>query len=94
MAIRSNLTTLALEDMVASLLLEEMRWKKMEGSTKDSLMMRGWPIDRDKGKFSSRTSKSKGRSKSPFHSMKICWKCNKFEHYKMDCKSKVIEVST
>ena len=63
-AIWSNSTTLELEDLVASLLLEEMRMKNMEGSTKDALVVRGWPIDKDKGKLSSRKSKSKGRSKS------------------------------
>jgi hypothetical protein len=36
----------------------------MEGSTKDGLVVRGRPIDRDKGRFSSRNFKSKGRSKS------------------------------
>jgi hypothetical protein len=40
-AIGSNLTTLALEYMVASLLSEKMRRKNMEGSTKDALMARG-----------------------------------------------------
>jgi hypothetical protein len=57
MAIGSNLTTLVLEDVVASLLSEEMRWKNMEGSTKDALMVRGRLVDRDKGKFSGRKSK-------------------------------------
>jgi hypothetical protein len=66
MAIGSNSTTLVLEDVVASLLSEEMRRKNMEGSTKDALVVRGRPIDRDKGKFSGRKSKSKGRSKSLF----------------------------
>jgi hypothetical protein len=64
MAIGSNTTTLVLEDVVASLLSEEMRRKNMEGSTKDALVVRGRPIERDKGKFSGRNSKSKGRSKS------------------------------
>jgi hypothetical protein len=36
----------------------------MEGSTKDPLVVRGRLIDIDKGKFSSRKFKSKGRSKS------------------------------
>jgi hypothetical protein len=36
----------------------------MEGSTKDALVVRGRPIDRDKGRFSGRKFKSKGRSKS------------------------------
>jgi hypothetical protein len=59
-AIGSNSTTLALEDVVASPLSEEMRTKNMEGLTKDDLMVRGQPVDRDKGKFSDRKSKSKG----------------------------------
>jgi PBP1b-binding outer membrane lipoprotein LpoB len=64
MDIGSNTTTLALEDMVSSLLLEEMRRKNMEGLTKDALVVRGRLVDRDKGIFSSRNFKSKGRSKS------------------------------
>jgi hypothetical protein len=66
MAIGSNSTTLALEDMAASLLSEEMRRKNMEGLTKYALTVRGRLIDRDKGNFSGRNSK--GRSKSPVHS--------------------------
>jgi hypothetical protein len=53
MTIGSNTTTLTLEDMVASMLFEEMRQKNMEGSTKDALLVRGRLIDRGKGKFSS-----------------------------------------
>jgi hypothetical protein len=64
MAIGSNTTTLVLEDVVSSLLSEEMRRKNMEGSTKDALVVRGRPVDRDKGRFSGRKFKSKGRSKS------------------------------
>jgi hypothetical protein len=77
MAIGINTTTLALEDMVASLLSEEMRRKNMEGSTKDDLVVRGRPVERDKGKLSSRKSKSKGRSKSMAQSKRRCWKCGK-----------------
>jgi hypothetical protein len=40
-AIGSNTTTLKLEDVVASLLSEEMRRKNMEGLTKDALVVRG-----------------------------------------------------
>jgi hypothetical protein len=36
----------------------------MEGSTQYALVVRGQPVDRDKGKFSGRKSKSKGRYKS------------------------------
>jgi len=58
-----NSTTLALEDVVTSLLLEEMRRKNMKGLTKDPIVVRGRLVDRDKGKFSGRKSKSKGMSK-------------------------------
>jgi hypothetical protein len=54
----------------------------MEGSTKDALVVRGRLIDRDKGIFSSRNFKSKGRSKSPVQSTRRCWKCGKDGHYK------------
>jgi hypothetical protein len=45
MSIGSNTTTLALEDVVASLLLKEMRRKNMEGLTKYSLVVRGRLVD-------------------------------------------------
>jgi hypothetical protein len=67
-AIGSNTTTLALEDVVASMLWEEMRRKNTEGSNKDALVVRDRPIDRDKGRFSGRMFKSKGRSKSSVQS--------------------------
>jgi hypothetical protein len=88
MAIGSNTTTLVLEDMVASLLSEEMKRNNMEGSTEDALVVRGQPVDRDKGIFSDRKFNSKGRYKSPVQSTRRCWKCGKDEHYKKDCKSK------
>jgi hypothetical protein len=53
MAIRSNSTTLMLEDVVSSLISEEMRQKNMKGLTKDALMVRGRLVNRGKGKFSS-----------------------------------------
>jgi hypothetical protein len=56
----------------------------MEGSTIDDLVVRGRPVDRDKGKFSDRKSKSKGRYKSLVHSTRRCRKHAKDEHYKKD----------
>jgi hypothetical protein len=53
MAIGSNSTTLMLEDVVSSLISEEMRKKNMKGLTKDALMVRGRLVNRGKGKFSS-----------------------------------------
>jgi hypothetical protein len=94
MAIGSNSTTLALEYILSSLLLEEMRRKNMEGSTKDALVMRGRPVDRDKGKFSSRKSKLKSRSKSFIQSTRRCWKCDKVGNYKRDYKLKAMEFNT
>jgi hypothetical protein len=70
--IGSNTTTLALEDVVASLLSEEIRRKNMEGSTKDALVVRGRPVDRDKGRLSGRKFKSKGRSNSQVQSARKC----------------------
>jgi hypothetical protein len=89
----SNTTTLALKDVVAYLLSEEMRRKNMEGLTKATLVVRDQLVDRDKGKFSSRNSKFKSISKSHVQSTIICWKCGKVGHYKRDNKSKVMEVS-
>jgi hypothetical protein len=40
-AIGSNATTLSFIDVIASLLLEEMRWKNMEGYSADALFARG-----------------------------------------------------
>ena len=94
MTIVSNSTTLALEGVVASLLSKEMRRENMERSIYDALVVRGRPVDGDKGKFSGRKSKSKGISKSPVHSTRRCWKCGKVDHYKKDCKSRAMEVST
>jgi hypothetical protein len=63
-AIGINKTTLALEDVVSSLLSEEMRRNSMEGLTKDALVVRGQSINRDKGILFDINFKSKGRSKS------------------------------
>jgi len=43
----------------------------MEGLTKYALMVRGWSVDRDKGKFSGTKFKSKGISKSLVQSTRI-----------------------
>ena len=40
-AIGSNKTTLNIDDVVVYLPSKEMRWKNMEGSTKDALRVRG-----------------------------------------------------
>jgi hypothetical protein len=50
-AIGTNTTTLALEDVVASILSEEMGRKNMEGLTKYALVVRGQLVDKDKRKI-------------------------------------------
>jgi hypothetical protein len=40
-AIGSNTTNLSFDDVVSSLLSEEMRWKNMEGQSTDALFARG-----------------------------------------------------
>jgi hypothetical protein len=69
-AIVSNTTTLALEDVVVYLLSGEMRRKNMDGSTKDAMVVRGQSIDRDKGILLGRKYKLKGRSKSSVQLMR------------------------
>ena len=51
MFIGSNNTTLKLEYVVVEFLLEEMRWKNMEGSNPKALSVRGQSIIQKKGKL-------------------------------------------
>lgn len=94
-AIGINTTTLRIDDVLGSMLLEEMRRKNMEGSTHDALMVRGRLVKKVKGISSNAISKSRGRSKSrsksPFQLTRKCWKCGKERHYKRDYNLKGIE---
>jgi hypothetical protein len=83
--------TLKYEDVVSSLLSEEMGWKSMDSHSTNALFVRGRTQDRNFGKPSGWRSKSIGRSKSPGKYLRKCWKCAKTWHYKKDCKSKKVE---
>jgi hypothetical protein len=88
-AIVSNTTSLKFDEVLLSLLLEEMRWKNMEGHSTDTLFTRGHSQERNRSKFSSGRSNSKGRSKYLRNFVKVCWICGKEGHYKKQWSSKV-----
>jgi hypothetical protein len=79
-AIGINTTSLKFDEVVSSLLLEEMRWKNMEGQSTDALFARGRSQERNRSKSSSGRSNSKGRSKSLRKFVKVCWRCGKEGH--------------
>jgi hypothetical protein len=76
-AIGINTTTLKFDEVVSSLLSEEMRQKNMEGQSTDELFARGRPHERNRSKSSSGRCESKGISKSPRNFLKVCWRCGK-----------------
>jgi hypothetical protein len=65
-------STLKYEDVVASLLSEEMRQKRMDGHSTDALFVRGHTQDRNPGNPLGWRSKYTGRSKSPGKSLRKC----------------------
>jgi hypothetical protein len=79
------------EDVVASLLSEEMRWKSMDGHSTYSLFVRGRTQERNPGESSRGRSKSTTRSKSPEKYLRKCWKCGKIGHYKKYCTSMKVD---
>jgi hypothetical protein len=90
-AIGSNTTTLSFDDVVSSLLSEEMRRKNMEGQSTNALFARGCSHDRNRSKSSNGRSKSKGISKTLGKFVKVCWRCGKKGHFKKQCRSKSVE---
>jgi hypothetical protein len=76
-AIGSNTTSFNFDEVVSSLLSEEMRQKNMEGQITDALFARGCSQERNRSKSSSGRSKSKGRSESSRNFVKVCWRCGK-----------------
>ena len=64
MAISSTSSVLKLEDVVASLLSEEMRQKSFEDPTKDALSVRGRSLEKNKNKSGDRQWRSRGKTKS------------------------------
>jgi hypothetical protein len=88
-AIGSNTTSLKFDEVASSLLSEEMRRRNKEGQSTYALFVRERSQERNRSRFSSGRSKSKGRSKSLEKFVKVCWRCGKEGHYKKQCRSKV-----
>jgi hypothetical protein len=90
-AIGSNTIPLKFDEVVLSLLSEEMRWKNMEGQSTDALFARGRSQERNRSKSSSGRSKSKGRSKSVEKFVKVFWRCGNEGNYKNQCRSMILK---
>ena len=87
MAIRRTSIFLKMEDVVGSLLSEEMR-RKVSLNAKDAFSVHGRPKESGKNekKHSYSKSKNKGRSKSLGKSKAIYWNCDKCGHFHKDYK--------
>jgi hypothetical protein len=88
-AIGSNTISLKFDEVVSSLLSEEMGRKNMEEQSTYALFAIRLPHERNIYKSSSGRYNSKGRSKSLRKFVKLCWRCGKQGHYKKQCISKV-----
>ena len=80
----STKSTLKFEDIVSSLLSEEMRIKSMENHSTDALSVRSGHT-KERGKSTGGRSKSLGN-----HLKRLCWKCGKLGHFKKNCRSKSV----
>jgi hypothetical protein len=69
-----------------------MMQKSMESFPKYVLFIRGCPY-KNKNKSFGGTYKSRGRFEYLGQSIRRCWKCGKFGHYKKDCISKKVDKS-
>jgi hypothetical protein len=84
MANGSTIKTLVLDEVMATLLSKEVRWKDFE-STNEALAICG--ISKEKGKKREKgRSKFYGRHKSPGRSKEKYWNYNKVGHFRRDYK--------
>jgi hypothetical protein len=88
-AIGSNTTTLSFDDVVSSLLSEEMRWKNMEGQSTMPYLQEDTP--RKEIDLSPQVGDLNLRVDPPGKFVKVCWRCGKEGHYKKQCRSKSVE---
>ena len=80
MNIAGTIKTLVLDEVVATLLLEEVR-RKYFVSTNEALVFHGRSKEKDK-KREKGISKSCGRNKYPRMSKEKCWNYGKVMHFK------------
>ena len=89
MALGNTLVTFKMDDVVSSLLSEEMQ-RKASVLKKEALAVCGRSTER--GKKNDNKSENKGRSKScgksktSNKSKAKCWNCDKTGHFRKDCK--------
>lgn len=89
MALGSTLVTFKMDDVVSSLLSEEMS-RKASISEKEGLAIRGRSTERgkknDNKSDNKGRSKPRGKSKTSNKSKEKCWNCDKSRHFCKDCK--------
>lgn len=79
--IGSTTTTFKMEDVVGSMLSEELRRSFFE-MVKEALVAHGRTMDKGKKKDTKGNLKSLERSMSPGKNSKVkCWNCNKSNHF-------------